>query len=1267
MMALLAVVACSDSGTETGGNSGGGQTSPKQPQITLNASAVDFPTEGGSREVTFNSSEAWTAQVVNNRADDWCFIEPVSGAAGNASIVITTTENDTPDDRTASVIIKAGTASKTVKVSQKQKDALTVTSSKFEVAAEGGEVVVEVKANIDFEYVVDDAAKEWISYEGTRAIQTSTLVFKIKANDDTEKREGKITIKSGELKETVNIYQAGSAPSIVISQNEYVVPSAGETIAVEVKSNVDVLIEIPQDANWIKENATRGVSTNTYYFDIDENVDYDQRSAEIKFTNKENNLSEVVKVVQVQCDAIVLAQSVYEVPSEGGEFELEVLHNIDFETSVDVGWISLQSTRAMEKKTLVFFIEGNGGNERREGDVTFTSKDGAVKQTVTFSQGKNSGTVTSGEDNATFYIDSEGGVVECPILTDWDLSELDVKIYGLNIGDEKPDWINLATENTRALEEYKLRFNITPNASNETPNRYATVYVSAKNSGGCIFRISQYSPFETNARKVLARFYEEMDGDNWPNNENWCTDVALMNWYGQPRYDENGNIYIERDLQGISGVLTTEAVDGIYWINLEGNNITAVDIDGVESLRALYLDGTTAKDISVKDCVNLEWFNFSASTENLELSNCGITEMWMDVRDDPNLYYDDRMLSTIDINNCNSLTSIALYAPHMTKASVTNCATLESVDLRPSMSHYDDKPNGLLSAITIEECPKLESLTLSKNSLTNFDLSKILSLKSFNGSYNKFTTIDVSKNTNLETLNLAANPSITSIDVSRNLALKSLQLFGLPNIATLDVSGLTQLEELWIGANAGSVFEYPNSNVKSSIMTTLKANGCSSLKEIHSLDYRVIQNSFYEAQMPQTLSTLELAGCNSLEVLDVSYTSLKVVDLSDCYNLKRLYASGGMDVIYIPMYGENNFNRSNLQISNANGESYIDFPIVPKEHYLHTSTDFSKDGQVRVIQRATVGNGIDIVIMGEAFNDTMVNDGTYDEQMNKVVDALFAYEPFKSFRDMFNVYAVTAVSEKAYINSGKSVLQMETPDWAYVAQTATIKSYAEKAVSSDSLENTAVVVAVNGYGRSNCVYENPVAENDYGCGFSMALCDTWDVNYNSLIQHEVVGHGFAKLADEYIETPGEAPSNAFVNEKYGWLKNIDDTNNLNNIKWAKFIQDSRYASEQLGAYEGGTYETGVWRATQQSIMNDHTVYSYFNAPSREAIYYRIHKLAYGADWEYDYEEFVEWDAKNRSTSSSTRGIPYRPTATADFKPTHPPVVINKTWREAMNQ
>lgn len=73
-----------------------------------------------------------------------------------------------------------------------------------------------------------------------------------------------------------------------------------------------------------------------------------------------------------------------------------------------------------------------------------------------------------------------------------------------------------------------------------------------------------------------------------------------------------------------------------------------------------------------------------------------------------------------------------------------------------------------------------------------------------------------------------------------------------------------------------------------------------------------------------------------------------------------------------------------------------------------------------------------------------------------------------------------------------------------------------------------------------------------------------------------------------------------------------------------------------------------------------------NHSSREAIYYRIHKLAYGADWEYDYEEFIKWDEKNRN-KEQTRGIPYRLDIPEDFQPTHPPVVIDKTWREVMEE
>jgi flagellar motor protein MotB len=211
---------------------------------------------------------------VNTRADAWCSINPTSGEAGDAKITVTTKANDTPDDRTASIIIKAGTASKTIAVSQKQKNALTVTASKFEIGAEGGEVAIEVKANIDFEYAIEESAKEWITYQTTRAMKTSTLVFKVAKNDDLEKREGKIAIKSDEFNEVITIYQAGAEPTIVISKNEYIVSSDSETIAVDVTSNVDVAVEIPSDVDWIIRvdghtdnkqviSGTRGYRNNT--------------------------------------------------------------------------------------------------------------------------------------------------------------------------------------------------------------------------------------------------------------------------------------------------------------------------------------------------------------------------------------------------------------------------------------------------------------------------------------------------------------------------------------------------------------------------------------------------------------------------------------------------------------------------------------------------------------------------------------------------------------------------------------------------------------------------------------------------------------------------------------------------------------------------------------------------------------------------------------------------------------------------------------------
>lgn len=133
-------------------------------------------------------------------------------------------------------------------------------------------------------------------------------------------------------------------------------------------------------------------------------------------------------------------------------------------------------------------------------------------------------------------------------------------------------------------------------------------------------------------------------------------------------------------------------------------------------------------------------------------------------------------------------------------------------------------------------------------------------------------------------------------------------------------------------------------------------------------------------------------------------------------------------------------------------------------------------------------------------------------------------------------------------------------------------------------------------------------------------------------------------------------------ESYGWYKNLDFTSDPTLVKWAEFITDERYAGQGLGVFEGGYgYDYGVWRPSRTSIMSGDLAAGY-NAPSREAIYYRIHKLAYGADWEYDYETFVAYDEVNRSTAAQTAA-----TRTYVLQPAEMPElkVIPMTWREAL--
>ena len=364
------------------------ETPPAQePSITFPSGTdtqLTFESGGGTATLTFSATDDWTARV--DDATDWLSASPASGQAGTTTLTLTAQANNTPGERNAAITLTCGNVRETLTATQKQQDALTVTPSKVELEAEGGDFDIELQANVSVTYDIEESAQTWLTTApDTRALTTTTLHFHAEANEDTNPRQGTITLNGDNgLTEQVTVYQAGSGPVLVLTQDEYLVGSEGETIQVELKSNNTYYIEMPS-VDWITEADTRALSTYTHYFTIAPNDTYDEREAVIRFVDQENGLEQTVTVTQMQRDAIVIAQSVYEVGAEGSTLELIVQANVDFSVSTDADWITQVATRGLTDHPLSFQISPNESEEPRSGAIILTDANGG-QQSITVNQ-----------------------------------------------------------------------------------------------------------------------------------------------------------------------------------------------------------------------------------------------------------------------------------------------------------------------------------------------------------------------------------------------------------------------------------------------------------------------------------------------------------------------------------------------------------------------------------------------------------------------------------------------------------------------------------------------------------------------------------------------------------------------------------------------------------------------------------------------------------------------------------------------------------------
>ena len=261
---------------------------------------LSFTSEAGEKSVSFSTNEDWTLSMASTPSGEtWCTASATSGTEGDVTVKFSVMENTAYDDRSVSVTIKSGTASKTFTITQKYADALLLSKNLYEVGQEGGTIEIEVKANVDYEVQMPDV--DWITEVSTRGMSSHSLLYTVAPNEDYDSRSAEIIFydKNNDLKETLKVVQA-QKNAIIISEKNITVENAGGIIEVKINSNIDFEVQIPLEISWISIADTRALIENSIYLSIAENTSEEERIASITILNNEAQLYDSITITQAK-------------------------------------------------------------------------------------------------------------------------------------------------------------------------------------------------------------------------------------------------------------------------------------------------------------------------------------------------------------------------------------------------------------------------------------------------------------------------------------------------------------------------------------------------------------------------------------------------------------------------------------------------------------------------------------------------------------------------------------------------------------------------------------------------------------------------------------------------------------------------------------------------------------------------------------------------------------------------------------------------------
>ena len=470
--------------------------------LSVDQTSITIPDTGGSQSITLTANKTWSASPNQS----WCKVSPSSGEeAASSRLSISCDANTTYEDRSCTVTITCAELTKTISVTQATNKGLIVSQSSYDLTSAAQQLNIEVKANVKFGVEIDNGCKDWVKYNSTKGLTTSTIILDIAENKSYDNREGKVTIKQegGSISSTISIKQSQKA-GLIISTSEYKVSSEKQTLTVDVQSNVS--FEVKPGVDWVKYVETKALQDSKIILEIMENNSVDKREGLVTVSG--NGITESFKIIQDAAKPYLsVSPTDIQMEDNGGSFNLTISSNLDYNIRIDEDWVKQVST---SENVITFEVSRNETYDTRKTDVIFINERFKIESKATITQSQKDTLIL---EQSVFNVPPEGGTISIKVSTNI--------AFEVTIPDN--DWISYVK--TKALNNKEIVLNAKKNEdrdersitieikavdstiSKEITLNQKSIYCGIYNEEDlCILAEELNKPKESQSTKVLSRY-----------------------------------------------------------------------------------------------------------------------------------------------------------------------------------------------------------------------------------------------------------------------------------------------------------------------------------------------------------------------------------------------------------------------------------------------------------------------------------------------------------------------------------------------------------------------------------------------------------------------------------------------------------------------------------------------------------------------------------------------------------------------------------------